>query len=580
VQGIGVAAWSSAAPLNTAIYYNTGAGIQTAALSFQGAAGADPTTTTQTEEYNGSGWSIGGALPAARRSGMGAGIQTAALSAGGADVPGTAQTSTDEYDGSTWTAAGALSTGRRYTAGCGTQTAAIINGGQNPGGTTISDTEEYDGSTWTSGGAWPKAIRQHVLLGTQTATLGSGGYSTTTEVEAYEYDGSTWTATGDMNQQRYVFQGFGTQTQGVVCGGEPTPSAGTLTETYDGSTFSNSPASLGNATAQGGYGKSPGTAGIVFGNAAGGITGATEEYNFSSTTITPAAWSSANAPSSPVYGGATGGTPTAAFLAAGFGTGGEPATQKTFNQHYNGTSWSEENDLNTARFYVGGAGTQTASLVFGGRIVPSPPANNNSEEYDGSSWTAGNTLGTARQFGGSNGTQTAALAIGGSSPTNAVEEYDGTNWASGTVYPTSDTANAVRSVGPQTAAFAVGGFPATTNTNFYDGSTWTAGPSLVAPTGEGNMSGSQTVAIKAGGNLGGTNYTNQSIRYDGTSWATSANLGTGRGALPSGPSGDFSSTTALCFGGPLGPPTFEANQLEEFTGETITVNPASNLSVS
>src|SRR5210317_884252 len=74
VQGIGVAAWSSAAPLNTAIYYNTGAGIQTAALSFQGAAGADPTTTTQTEEYNGSGWSIGGALPAARRSGMGAGI--------------------------------------------------------------------------------------------------------------------------------------------------------------------------------------------------------------------------------------------------------------------------------------------------------------------------------------------------------------------------------------------------------------------------------------------------------------------------------------------------------------------------
>ena len=51
---ISTEAWSSASALNTAVYYNCGAGDQTAALSFQGTAGPNPSTSTQTEEFTGS----------------------------------------------------------------------------------------------------------------------------------------------------------------------------------------------------------------------------------------------------------------------------------------------------------------------------------------------------------------------------------------------------------------------------------------------------------------------------------------------------------------------------------------------
>jgi hypothetical protein len=35
-------------------------------------------------------------------------------------------------------------------------------------------------------------------------------------------------------------------------------------------------------------------------------------------------------------------------------------------ESYNGTSWTEVNDLNTARYDLAGAGIQTSALAFGG----------------------------------------------------------------------------------------------------------------------------------------------------------------------------------------------------------------------
>ena len=37
---------------------------------------------------------------------------------------------------------------------------------------------------------------------------------------------------------------------------------------------------------------------------------------------------------------------------------------------YNGTSWTEVAELNTARGLLAGAGTQTAALAYGGRTRP------------------------------------------------------------------------------------------------------------------------------------------------------------------------------------------------------------------
>jgi hypothetical protein len=48
-------------------------------------------------------------------------------------------------------------------------------------------------------------------------------------------------------------------------------------------------------------------------------------------------------------------------------------------------SWS--NPLNTARYGLAGAGTQTAGLIFGG-YVATPTSTGATEEYNGTSWTA------------------------------------------------------------------------------------------------------------------------------------------------------------------------------------------------
>jgi hypothetical protein len=50
--------------------------------------------------------------------------------------------------------------------------------------------------------------------------------------------------------------------------------------------------------------------------------------------------------------------------------------------------------MNTARYGLAGAGTQTAALAFGGYI----PAgiSGATEEYDGTSWTSSGSLNTAR----------------------------------------------------------------------------------------------------------------------------------------------------------------------------------------
>jgi hypothetical protein len=80
-------------------------------------------------------------------------------------------------------------------------------------------------------------------------------------------------------------------------------------------------------------------------------------------------------------------------------------------EEYDGTSWTTVNSMNTARYSLGAAGTQTAGLAFGG-LIPSP-FTAATEEYDGNSWTTVNSMNTARYQVAGTGTQTAALGFGG-----------------------------------------------------------------------------------------------------------------------------------------------------------------------
>jgi hypothetical protein len=94
-------------------------------------------------------------------------------------------------------------------------------------------------------------------------------------------------------------------------------------------------------------------------------------YNSTSGTfksiVAGAAWSAAS-PGITARGSLPGGggTQTAAFVAGGY----NGTTDIANTEEYNGSGWSNGGNLNTARYGLGGAGTLTAGLVFGGHENP------------------------------------------------------------------------------------------------------------------------------------------------------------------------------------------------------------------
>ena len=95
---------------------------------------------------------------------------------------------------------------------------------------------------------------------------------------------------------------------------------------------------------------------------------------------------------------------------------------------WNGTNWTEVNDLGTGRYAPGGVGTQTAALAFGGdNPSASPAVEAVTEKWNGTNWTETTDLNTARKGLGGAGTQTSALGFGGratdGNATTATEEW-------------------------------------------------------------------------------------------------------------------------------------------------------------
>jgi hypothetical protein len=573
---VSFAAWSSAVPLSTARYNTGGCGTQTANLIFGGAP-PGPSGNNATEEFNGSGWATGGNLTTSRTGLMGAGTQTAGLGTGGATPPATYQDKAEEYNGTSWSEeSGNLSTGRGYSFTGGIQTAAWIAGGRKgPPHSNINDTEEYDGSSWTAGGALGSGGYQSSSSGPQTGGWAAGGAPTPGSSGVLQliqlYDGSSWTNGPNAPAAFMAATGSGTQTTALVYGMQPPSSSpgATTTYLYDGSSFSVSPATLATARRSASAAEGPsGTAAILAGGRNTPESALTEEYNLGINTITAAAWASGAALNTARYGSAQMGTTTASLVAGG----SDPSGKRNESEEYNGTSWTEGDNLNTTRGYLGGGrnSTQTAGLAFGGTTSTGPDnpgATNATEEYNGSSWTSVNNMNySARNLGGL-GTQTSALSAGGVPVLATSGEYDGTNWTAGTSLPAGLQDNYGMTGETLTAGLLAGGEgpPGSTvnNTFEYDGTNWTAGGTLPTATRENGMSGIQTAALMFGGADPST--TGRTIGYDGTAWSTRPSLGTARAQA----GGAGTATAAFCAGG-LVPSPGATTATEEFTGATET----------
>ena len=571
IRGLAVLeAWSSGSPMINQTRQRYATGTQTAGLVFGGYLNPN-TNTGLTEEYNGSGYSAGGTMSTARRSPGGAGVQTSSLAIGGYVT--TQQTAVEEYNGTSWTSSPSLNT-KKFLNGCfGTSSACVTEGG-SPAPAAF---ETWDDSSWTNGPGpiGPANSYGAAGAGTSTAGLFAGGYPaspTDNLTRALEFDGSSFSSTGSTNTSRGYAGGFGVQTSAVICGGKTGPGPNSnATETYDGSSFTTSPATLGTA---GAYGGACGTSSV--GLAAGfdpGFPTNSEEYNKSASVITAAAWASGGAlGTGRVLGGSACSSQTSGIV---FG-GSTPYTGKT--ESYNGTSWSELNDMVLGRSYIAGFGTATAAVGAGGYLTsPSPgsPGNMKSEveEWDGSSWSEQTNLPGARLSAGSCGTQTAGLLFGGatSQPFNptiqtGTFEYDGSSWTAGGALPEAKAQ--ANSGGIQTAAFFASGrtIPGSrsTKTAFYNGTAWSEGADVVTVSpGTGNTGATGTTS--AGQATSDANLTNN---YDGTAWATAPNYSTARGRGMGG-----GTQTSNIYAGGYSPssPNYRTDT-EEFTGETETAN--------
>jgi hypothetical protein len=283
-------------------------------------------------------------------------------------------------------------------------------------------------------------------------------------------------------------------------------------------------------------------------------------YNTSSNTfkssVRVAAWSSGNNLNTARSYIAGGGTQNAALGVGGYV--GPPSGVRGNTEEYNGTSWSEQADLGTTRYSTSrGLGTQTAFIAAGGNNPSANPVTN-SELYNGSSWTATNALNTARSYLSGFGTSTAGLVVGGANPrpsaVNNSESFDGTNWTANPATPFTVKNGAT--AGPATAGVFAGGAPGgppTSTTASYEinSTTWTTGNSLNVgrnSSGFGGQGATQTAAWLAGG-LGTPSTTTATEHYDGTSWTTAAVIATARGSM----GGAGTQSLGLIFGG--GPDT-------------------------
>jgi len=221
--------------------------------------------------------------------------------------------------------------------------------------------------------------------------------------------------------------------------------------------------------------------------------------------------------------------------------GGDTGPARVNNtEEYNGSSWSEENNLSTARSALGSCGVQTAALGWcgyesGGKV--------DSEEYNGSSWSGEtNYPGSARYFdGGGSGVSSSSALSFGANGTAEVYEYNGSSWAEQTDLPATKTYGG--GFGTQTSSFVTGGYPAITTSVSYNGSAWSSEPAI--NTGRHRM-GHAGTSDAAGVIWGGSNDgdSDNEIRntedWNGTSWSESALLAVKRDS-PSNGSGSASS---------------------------------------
>jgi hypothetical protein len=545
-------AWTETTDFNTARRYAGSAGTQTSAFIFGGA----PPPVSISELYNGSTWTELADLNTARGYFYGSGTSTAALAAGGYN--GAVAPQVESWNGSAWTEVTDMNTARYASSASGSSTSSIVTGGSTPTYTGV--TETWNGSTWTEVADLNTArgyggSSRDDSGNTTMVTFGGDTAVPATIANTESWDGSSWTEIADMAQARgNGLGGAGVASSALAFGGNNP--YGTLTEELS---YTGIPPSAPAA------GYTDAIVGQIYYNT---TTGSFKAIKAGGAPI--GAWSSgATIPGTGAYDWGASGTQSAFLAIGGYATPGE----QNVLYLYNGTTWSTPGaGLNTSRYGNRGVGTQTDALQVGGYNTPGTAYTGATESYNGSSWTELNDLNTARGYGAFFGTTSASIfATGLTPPTTAVESWNGTSWTE--ITDTNTARVAAGGVGTtNTAGLIFGGNPNIANTESWNGSVWTELNDLNTARRLAG-SGSQTLALGYAGYIQPTTSSASTEYWDGSTWTEVADLATARYGTSSTPSG--TTNAALCAGGenpPAGYTLAEEWNAAEFTINTLTTS--------
>ena len=247
------------------------------------------------------------------------------------------------------------------------------------------------GGAWSSGSDLVNGRRNAGGTGITTAAIIAGGMPRAGgagEVNSETYDGTSWSEVNNLNTGRNNPVGFGTTTAAITATGNSNSDNSTynLAEEWNGTCWSavntlNQTRSYASTANQGTT-----TAGLVFSGLTFPVSALLSNESYDGTS-----WSEENNVLTGRGMSGGGGTSTAAFMAAGV----QPPTNYALMEIWDGTCWTEVNNVKTARFAVGSSGTVTTGLIFGGSTDPTQLAL--TEQWDGSSWTEVGDLATARE---------------------------------------------------------------------------------------------------------------------------------------------------------------------------------------
>ena len=362
--------WASSPALNTGRVELAGAGTSTAALMFGG--DASPISAL-TELFNGTSYSEVNDLNMARATlGAAGATNTAALAFGGYDGTPGYQNETETWNGTNWTEVNNLTQARAQLAGCGTNTAAIGFGGRKDSGATeeeFAGTESWNGTNWTEVNDLNTARQLLAGSGTNTSALAYGGVdyhpSTVYETKTESWNGTNWTEVADLNAARYNWQGIGdSNTSALAVAGYTGTANSGLVELWNGTAWTETTNVSDDGNAYGSAGTA--TSALISGGNGRSPNASSEKWQGAGVSI--GAWSAGGNMNTARQMGAYSGIQTAAL---GYGGNNGPANL-TLTEQYNGTNWTEVNDLNTARETANNdfTGTYTACLFGGGLVAP------------------------------------------------------------------------------------------------------------------------------------------------------------------------------------------------------------------